>query len=216
MRTTSGRHPVTTGVPDDVDLSRYGYRQELRRTLGLRDLLTYGLIFMVPIAPFGIFGGVFQASGGMVALAYLVGAVAMVFTALSYAQMVKAFPLAGSVYNYAGRAIGAPVGFLAGWAILLDYVLVPGLLSLIAGVAMHATVPAVPVWAWIVGFVAVNTVVNVFGIRLTALVTRWFLAGELAVLAVFLYFGARALLDGKGRGLSLSTVADPLFNPATF
>ena len=35
-----------------------GYRPELRRTLGFKDLVFYGLIFMVPIAPFGIFGGV--------------------------------------------------------------------------------------------------------------------------------------------------------------
>ena len=55
---------------------------ELRRELSFRDLLVYGLIFMVPIAPFGIFGSVFQASGGMVALAYVVGMVGMVFTAL--------------------------------------------------------------------------------------------------------------------------------------
>ena len=81
---------------------------------------------MVPIAPFGIFGSVFQGSGGMVALAYAIGMVAMMFTALSYAQMSRAFPMAGSVYTYAGRGIAPPVGFLAGWMILLDYVLVPG------------------------------------------------------------------------------------------
>jgi len=47
---------------------------------------------MVPIAPFGIFGSVYAGSGGMVALAYVVGMVAMMFTALSYAQMARAFP----------------------------------------------------------------------------------------------------------------------------
>ena len=95
---------------------------------------------MVPIAPFGIFGSVFQGSGGMVALAYAIGMVAMMFTALSYSQMSRAFPMAGSVYTYAGRGIAAPVGFLAGWMILLDYVLVPGLLYLIAGVAMNSLI----------------------------------------------------------------------------
>jgi len=88
------------------------------------------LVFMVPIAPFGIFGSVYASSGGMVALTYAIGMVAMLFTAASYAQMVKAYPFAGSVYNYAGRGIGAPVGFMAGWAILLDYLLVPSLLYL--------------------------------------------------------------------------------------
>ncbi|MEV6925558.1 APC family permease [Dactylosporangium sp. NPDC051485] len=189
-----------------------GYRPELRRTLGLRDLVVYGLVFMVPIAPFGIFGSVYTSSGGMVALAYAVGMVAMLFTAASYAQMVKAFPLAGSVYNYAGRGIGAPVGFLAGWAILLDYLLVPSLLYLIASVAMHATVPAIPVWVWLIGFVLFNTIVNVYGIKMTARITLVMLVGEAIVLVVFLAAAALALLDGRGHG----SVWSPVFNSATF
>ncbi|MEV0136659.1 APC family permease [Dactylosporangium sp. NPDC050688] len=207
---TTQRLPVPAGgVPEQ---GSGGYRPELRRTLGFRDLVVYGLVFMVPIAPFGIFGSVYAASGGMVALAYVVGMVAMLFTAASYAQMVKAFPLAGSVYNYAGRGIGAPVGFLAGWAILLDYLLVPSLLYLIASVAMHATVPAVPVWAWLVGFVVFNSVVNVRGIRMTSRVTMVMLAGEAVVLVIFLATAGMALLEGKGHG----SVWSPVFNPGTF
>src|SRR5215213_9423439 len=148
---------------DDPQLRQFGYQQELSRSLSFSDLLVYGLVFMVPIAPFGIFGSVFQGSGGMVALAYVIGMVAMMFTALSYAQMSRAFPMAGSVYTYAGRGIAPPVGFLAGWVILLDYVLVPGLLYLVAGVVMNSLVPAIPVWIWLVVFVVVNTVVNYLG-----------------------------------------------------
>src|SRR5665647_2807604 len=108
---------------DAEGIEHYGYTQELRRTLSFTDLLVYGLIFMVPIAPFGIFGSVFQGSGGMVALAYAIGMLAMMFTAASYSQMSRAFPMAGSVYTYAGRGIHQSVGFLAGWLILLDYIL---------------------------------------------------------------------------------------------
>ncbi|UWZ40688.1 APC family permease [Dactylosporangium roseum] len=189
-----------------------GYRPELRRTLGFRDLVVYGLVFMVPIAPFGIFGSVYASSGGMVALAYAVGMVAMLFTAASYAQLVKAFPFAGSVYNYAGRGIGAPVGFLAGWAILLDYLLVPSLLYLIASVAMHATVPAIPVWAWLIGFVLFNTIVNVYGIKMTARITMVMLAAEAVVLVIFLTAAGIALLEGKGHG----SVFSPVYNSTTF
>lgn len=193
-------------------LEQYGYRQELSRSLTFTDLLIYGLIFMVPIAPFGIFGSVYSGSGGMVALAYVIGMVAMVFTALSYAQMVKAFPMAGSVYSYAGRGIAPPVGFLAGWVILLDYVLVPGLLYLVASVAMHSLVPGVPVWLWLVAFVLLNTVVNYFGIQMTARVNKIMLIAELIVLVIFLVIGIGALASGKGAGFSFS----PLFNADTF
>ncbi|GAA1342386.1 APC family permease [Catellatospora bangladeshensis] len=196
----------------DPGIERYGYTQELRRSLGFKDLLVYGLIFMVPIAPFGIFGSVFQGSGGMVALAYAIGMLAMLFTANSYAQMSKAFPVAGSVYTYAGRGIGAPVGFLAGWMIFLDYVLVPSLLYLIAGVAMNSLVPAVPVWLWLVGFVLLNTAVNYLGIEATARVNRIMLAAQLVILAVFLVVGVVALAQGRGRGFSF----DPIFDADTF
>ena len=50
--------------PNAESIERYGYKQELHRSLSFTDLLVYGLVFMVPIAPFGIFGSVFQGSGG--------------------------------------------------------------------------------------------------------------------------------------------------------
>jgi amino acid transporter len=199
-----------TAAQDGVEA--FGYRQELKRSLSFTDLMVYGLIFMVPIAPFGIFGSVFQASGGMVVLAYLVGALGMAFTAASYAQMSRAFPMAGSVYTYAGRGIAQPVGFLAGWMVLLDYVLVPGLLYLISGVAMNSILPAVPVWAWVVAFVVLNTVVNYFGIETTARINKLMLVAELVVLAIFLVVGVVALANGAGRGFALT----PLYDSSTF
>jgi amino acid transporter len=201
-----------TGDPRGDGVEAFGYRQELKRSLNFTDLLVYGLIFMVPIAPFGIFGSVFQASGGMVVLAYLVGAVGMAFTAASYAQMSRAFPVAGSVYTYAGRGIAQPVGFLAGWMVLLDYVLVPGLLYLISGVAMNSILPAVPVWAWVAAFVVLNTVVNYFGIETTARINKVMLVAELIVLAIFLVVGVVALANGAGRGFALT----PLYDSSTF
>jgi amino acid transporter len=195
-----------------ADLEKYGYRQELSRSLSFTDLLVYGLIFMVPIAPFGIFGSVYNGSGGMVALAYIVGMVALMFTALSYSQMVRAFPMAGSVYSYTGRGIAPPVGFLAGWVILLDYFLVPGLLYLVASVAMHSLVPGVAVWMWLVIFVIFNTIVNYMGIQMTAKVNKLMLIGELIVLGIFLVIGLVALANGKGNGWSIS----PLYNSDTF
>ena len=195
-----------------ADIEQYGYTQQLHRSLSFRDLLVYGLVFMVPIAPFGIFGSVFEGSGGMVAMAYAVGMVAMMFTALSYAQMSRAFPMAGSVYSYAGRGIAAPVGFLSGWMLLLDYVLVPSLLYLISGVAMNSLVPSIPVWLWLIGFVILNTLVNYLGIEMTAKVNKVMLLGELVVLAIFLVVGITALTQGKGRGFSFK----PLYDSGTF
>jgi amino acid transporter len=206
----AARGPIpATGEPG---VEAFGYKQELKRSLSFTDLLVYGLVFMVPIAPFGIFGGVFQASGGMVALAYAIGMLAMAFTAASYSQMSRAFPMAGSVYTYAGRGIAQPVGFLAGWMILLDYVLVPGLLYLIASVAMNSIWSAIPIWVWLVAFVVLNTVVNYLGIEFTARINKIMLVGELIVLAIFLVIGVVALASGEGRGFDFS----PIYNSDTF
>lgn len=204
---------MSDSAPQGQHLEKYGYTQQLARSLGFRDLVVYGLVFMVPIAPFGIFGGVFQGSGGMVALAYAIGMLAMMFTAHSYAQMSRAFPMAGSVYSYAGRGIGAPFGFLSGWMILLDYILVPALLYLIAAVAMNSLVASVPVWLWLIGFVVLNTAVNYLGIEMTARINRIMLAAELVVLAIFLVVGVVALAQGKGNG---SGSLQPFFDSGTF
>ena len=98
-----------------MSVEQFGYKQELHRALTFRDLLVYGMIFMVPIAPFGVFGYVWDGAQGMVALAYLIGMVAMFFTAMSYWSMSRAFPVSGSVYAYAQRGIHPIVGFFAGW-----------------------------------------------------------------------------------------------------
>jgi amino acid transporter len=194
-------------------LDKLGYKQELRRSLGLWDLVVYGLVFMVPTAPWSIFGIVFGKSNGMVPLVYIIGLVAMVFTALSYRAMSRAFPVAGSVYSYAGLGIGKPAGFIAGWAILLDYLLIPTLLYVTGAVALQALVPSIPQWIWVVAFVLFNTAVNLAGIHVTAVVNRVFLLGELIVLALFVVIAVVAISSGKdGAHWSI----DPLYNPSQF
>ncbi|WP_051191532.1 APC family permease [Microbacterium luticocti] len=204
--------PNPSGTAEHADaIEKFGYTQELNRTLTFSDLLIYGLIFMVPIAPFAIFGSVFQQSGGMVALAYIIAMVGMMFSANSYAQMAQAFPMTGSVFTYVGRGTHRGAGFVAGWMILLDYILVPALLYLAAALAMASFVPGVPVWAWVIVFVVLNTVINYFGITLTARVNKYMLIAELIVLAIFLVIGLWAVASGRGH-----FSFDAFFNPHTF
>lgn len=208
-------HPESSATTSDSTgaLEEFGYQQELRRSLRLRDLIVYGLIFMVPIAPFAIFGPVFNASHGMVPLTYVIGLVAMVFTALSYREMSRAFPVAGSVYAYASRGIANWVGFLAGWALILDYLLIPTLLYVTGAAAMAAVLPAVPGWLWVVIFLVLNTAVNLAGVELGAWVNRVFLVGELIVLTIFVVLAIIAINNGTG-GAHWSTL--PFYNPKEF
>ena len=162
-----------------------GYRQELKRSLSLLDLLVYGLVFIVPTAPISVFGFVYNASHGMVPLVYVVGLVAMLFTASSYVAMSRVFPVSGSVYAYAGRAIGESAGFIAGWALLLDYLLIPSLVYILVAVAISSVVPDVPAWIWMVGMLALNTAINLFGIESAARFNLLMLALQLIMLGAF-------------------------------
>ena len=193
-----------------IALETLGYKQELKRSLSLTDLIVYGLVFIVPGAPISVFGIVFNASHGMVPLVYLVGLVAMLFTALSYMAMSREFPVAGSVYAYAGRSLGPTAGFLAGWAILLDYLLVPTLTYVLSAVALHAVLPVVPQWLCVVVLLAIATLVNYLGIETTSRMNKTLLAIQVAILAVFMAMGIYALTRHVG-GAQFSFV--PLYNP---
>jgi amino acid transporter len=198
-------------------LEQFGYREVLKRTLSTRDLVIFGMIFMVPIAPYSVFGFVWHDSRGMVPLAYLVGLVGMFFTAMSYAAMSQAFPIAGSVYTYAQRGLHEIAGFFSGWLILLDYILVPALLYIVSAVALRPMFPGAPQWAWLLGFIGFNAVVNLIGIQFTARVNIYLLVMQLVTLALFVVLGLLALYGGRGAGgLTLRPVYDPrVFSIAT-
>jgi amino acid transporter len=197
------------GPNSGMSVESFGYRQELKRALSLPDLLICGLVLIMPIGPFSVFGFVFNASRGMVPLVYFIGVAAMMFTALSYMTMSRAFPIAGSVYAYAGRGIGESAGFVAGWAILLDYMLIPTLIYLGCAFAMSAIMPAIPKVIWVLVFVTVATTVNLLGITATARLNKLLLALQLLLLAAFAVLCAIGLTHGlAGSHLSLAPLWD--------
>ncbi|MGY1994188.1 APC family permease [Mycolicibacterium fortuitum] len=136
----------------------------LRRALGLPSLVLFGLVYMVPLTVFTTYGIVTQTTGGRLSVAYLVTLAAMVFTARSYARMAVAYPVAGSAYTYTQRSFGAPVGFLAGWSLLLDYLFLPMINYLVIGIYLNAAVPAIPGWVFVVLSIAAVTLLNIVGI----------------------------------------------------
>ncbi len=121
----------------DATLEALGYKPEFKRVLSLRDLILYGLVILTPTARYPVYGIVQKISHGHAALAYLVAMVAMLFTAASYGKMAGAFPAAGSTYTYAQRSLNDHVGFLAGWAMILDYFLIPLLSVVYAGLTAN-------------------------------------------------------------------------------
>lgn len=170
---------------------------QLRRALGLPSLVLFGLVYIVPLTVFTTYGIVTQTTGGRLPVAYVVTLVAMAFTALSYARMVVAFPVAGSAYTYTQKTFGAPLGFLAGWSLLLDYLFLPMLNYLVIGIYLEAAFPNIPAWAFIVLSVAIVTVLNIVGIVSVARANFLIIAVQTVFIVTFVAM-AVATLSGKG------------------
>src|SRR4029453_14019695 len=97
----------------------------LRRVLGVWDLVLYGIVAVTPSAPVTVFGIAMRDSKGHAIDTILIAMIAMVLTAVSYGRMAALYPSAGSAYTYVGRGLNPHLGFLAGWAMLLDYLIIP-------------------------------------------------------------------------------------------
>ncbi len=170
----------------------------LKRVLSRWDLVLYGLVILTPTAPYPIYGIVQQLSHGHAALAYLVAMVAMLFTASSYGKMAGAFPAAGSTYTYARCALNEYIGFLAGWAMILDYILIPLVSIIYAALTAERLVPGVPYVVWAISFTIALTLINIPGIRVT---TR---AGEIMMVIMsvcallFIVLAARYIVTVSG------------------
>lgn len=172
----------------------------LHRHLSRRDLVVYGLLFIGPLAPVGIFGVLDARTNGAVALVYLAATIAMAFTAWSYAEMSRVVPQAGSVFAYASHGIGPAAGFFAGWLAMLDYLLIPSVAYLFSGIALHALAPAIPAWVFTVVAFAGTTALNLAGVRMAARAGFVVLVVELVALVVFLGAAVAVLvMDGPAR-----------------
>ncbi|KEP72558.1 porin, partial [Microbacterium sp. SUBG005] len=121
------------------------------------------------------------------------------------------------MFSYVGRGIHPTVGFFAGWAILLDYLLVPTLLYVFAASSMAGIFPDVPQWIWAVAFVIINTVINVLGIGSIKLANRVMLGIQLLFVVIFVVIAMVALSSGTipGAEFSIAPVWDAeKVNPA--
>jgi len=187
-----------SGVGSDGNLEKFGYDQSLKRVMPLGSLVLFGLAYMSPGTIFGTYGIITEMTHGMLALTYMVATVAMVFTALSYNQMVKAYPLAGSVYSYVQRSVNPHVGFMSGWAILMDYLLIPMLNYLFIATFMRPVFPNVPGWVWIVVAIVIVTVINFLGIQVTAWANNILVVVQLVFVVACVLFVVKWVTAGNG------------------
>lgn len=181
----------------------------LRRSLGLPAVILFGLAYMAPIIVYGTFGILAEKSQGTVAMSYLLALIAVLLTAVSYGRMANLYPVAGSAYSYARRAIGAHVGFLVGWAVLLDYFFLPMVIWLIGAAYLSAEFPSVPSWLWIVLYIGITTAVNVIGIVFASRTNIILMVVQCLIVAAFIFLCGRYVVAAAGPGGLVS--AEPFF-----
>ncbi|SEB50114.1 APC family permease [Terriglobus roseus] len=178
---------------------------DLRRSLRLRDLILYGIVLVQPTAPMPVFGVIYEKSHGHVTLTILLALFAMLFTAISYGRMARAYPKGGSAFLYVGKELHPGLGYVTGWGLILDYVINPLICTIWCSTAAMNFLPHIPYVAWVVGFVVLFTMLNCNGIetsaRINALVAAslgliivWILAAAIHYIVTVLHPGAAGFL----------------------
>ncbi|MCO1954339.1 APC family permease [Pseudomonas aeruginosa] len=173
----------------------------LKRTLSLGSVVLFGIAYMTPIIVLGTFGILAETTQGHVPAAYIAASLAMLFTALSYGRMAAAFPVAGSAYTYVRKAIDSRLGFIAGWAVLLDYLFLPMAIWLIGAAYLHSAFPAVPNAVWVLAFIGVTTTINIVGLRLAKNVNGLLMLVQFLVLGAFVALCVHYVLGDPGKPL---------------
>ncbi len=187
---------------------------KLRRVLGLWDLIIIGIVIIQPIAPMGIYGVISNDARGHVVTTILIAMVAMLFTAVSYGKMARAYPSAGSAYTYVGQELNPALGYVTGWAIVMDYILNPLICTIICSQLTQNILPFLPYWTLAVFYAGAFTLLNIRGIKTSARINDVMAAGMTIVVVIFFAFVIHFLwgLHQYGHGF----FTRPFYNPATF
>src|SRR5580692_6644823 len=187
----------------------------LHRTLTLWDLIFYGIVLIQPIAPIPLYGVAQKLSDGHFVTIILIAGFAMLITAVSYGRMAALYPTAGSAYTYVGKGLNPHLGFLAGWAMILDYLLQPLINTVWISTALHERyVQQVPFVVWALLIAGVMTILNLIGVKASANTNKVLLAVMTVVVAAFIVLAIKFLYGGQGWAGLFSL--QPIYDPKTF
>ncbi len=186
----------------------------LRRALTLWDLILYGVIVIQPVAPMSVFGVLSERGHGHVVTTILIAMVAMLFTAISYGRMARAYPSAGSAFTYVGQEINPGLGYVTGWSMVMDYMLNPMICIIWCSQQAHVFAPAMPYSGWAVFFAAVFTFLNVQGVKTSARVNTALATGMGVVIVIFFVAAVRYIFGNPHDGAAFYT--RPFYDPQAF
>lgn len=188
---------VTQEAADSHDLGRFGYRQELKRILGVYSSFAVAFSYISPstgifslfVLGLAIAGPYFFWSWPLVALGQFI-------VALNFAEVSSHFPVAGSVYQWTKYLANRHYSWFTGWIYLfagiltiaavdatIPLVLIP-LINNVFGTSLSTANLGLDITIAVLILIS-TTLLNIFGVRLVALVNNTGVVFEILGMVVF-------------------------------
>src|SRR5215467_11019309 len=179
---------VTQEQKDEALLQRFGYRQELRRTLGFLSNFAVAFSYIsVSTGTFSLYYLGILAGGPAFFWTWFIVAAGQFLVALNFAELASHFPIAGSIYQWSKRLSGYSLGWFTGWIYFFAGVLTITAVAFTVPILILAIFPGIP--ATILGMnsavfialvsIVIGTIINVAGVRLMAFINNIGVAAEI-------------------------------------
>src|ERR1700735_3528000 len=195
MRT--GTHASSGSERDAADLARFGYSQELKRSLGLFSSFAVAFSYISPSTGiFTLFALGLTTLGGVFIWTWPVVALGQFIVALNFAEVSSHYPVAGSVFQWTKYLSNRTYSWFTGWIYLFA-----GIITVAAVVATLplALIPALNGLGWhslnpgslntqlVVALITlvVITVLNIYGVRLVSIINNTGVVFEILGMFVF-------------------------------
>src|ERR671925_1949557 len=181
---------VSQQQQDEALLQKFGYRQELRRTLGFISNFAVAFSYIsVSTGTFSLFYLGILAGGPAFFWTWFIVAIGQFIVALNFAELASHYPIAGSVYQWSKRVASPAAGWFIGWFYLAATLLT------VTSVAFVLPVTLTVVFGWpldtptevkiTLATLVITTALNVAGVRLVSFINNIGVVAEILGMVVF-------------------------------
>ncbi len=172
---------VSQAQRDEALLQKFGYKQELRRTLGFLSNFAVAFSYIsVSTGTFALFSLGLVAGGPAFFWTWPIVAIGQFIVALNFAELSSHFPIAGSIYQWSKRLSGHSLGWFTGWVYFFAGVLTVTSVAFVVPIPLLAIFPGIPATilfmpnAVFIALVSILlcTLINIEGVRLVSIVNN--------------------------------------------
>ena len=184
------------GERDSADLARFGYQQELKRSLGTFSSFAVAFSYISPSTGiFTLFALGLTTLGGVFIWTWPIVAAGQFIVALNFAEVSSHYPIAGSVFQWTKYLANRTYAWFSGWIYLFAGILT---VTAVTATLPLALIPMLNGLGWhslgltlhtelVVALITLTaiTVLNIYGVRLVALINNTGVVFEILGMFVF-------------------------------